>query len=124
MPGLDADLIQFAEQRAKMGGIASGDVEIAAGDGPGDDECGGFDAIGDDAVLRAFQLAHAFYTDGGGAGALDFGSHLVEQGGEIGDFGFARAVLKNGFAFGQRGGHEQVFGAGDGNFVEDDFACL
>ena len=39
------------------------------------------------------------------------------------DFGFAGSVLQNGFAFGQRGGHEQVFRAGDGDLVEDDFCA-
>ena len=43
------------------------------------------------------------------------------QRGEIGDFRFAGAVLHDRFAIGKRGGHEQVFSAGDGNFVEDNF---
>ena len=122
--GFDADFLQFAEHGAEVSGIASGDVEVAAGHGAGDEERAGFDAVGNDAVLRAFQFAYALHADGGCAGAFDFGSHFVEQGGEVGDFGFAGAVLQNGFAFGESGGHEQVFGAGDGDFVEDNFRAF
>jgi hypothetical protein len=43
-----------------------------------------------------------------------------EQIGEVGDFGFAGGVFEDGFAFGHDGGHEEVFGAGDGDAVEVD----
>ena len=49
---------------------------------------------------------------------------LLSKRRQIGDFGLARAILQNGFAFGQRGGHQQVFGAGNGNLVEDDAGAL
>ena len=49
-------------------------------------------------------------------------AHGVEQCCEVGDFGFAGAILHDGFALGQGRGHQQVFGAGDGDFVEDDLA--
>ena len=75
-------------------------------------------------MFRAVQFADAFYSDGGCAGAFDLCAHLVEQIGQIGDFGFAGAVLQDGFAFGERRGHQQVFGAGDGDLVEDDFSRL
>src|SRR5271168_1925739 len=106
-----------------MSGMTSGDVEVAAREGSGDQEGAGFDAIGDDAVLRALQFAHTFYADGGRASAFDFCSHFIEQVGEVGDFGLASGILQNGFAFGQSGGHEQVFGSGDGDFVKDDFGA-
>ena len=47
---------------------------------------------------------------------------LIEQRGQVDDLGLAGAVLQHGFAFGERGGHQQVFGAGDGDLVEDDVA--
>ena len=55
-----------------------------------------------------------------GAGAFDLCAHGDEQGGEVGDLGLAGAVLEDGFAVGEDGGHEEVFGAGDGDLVEDD----
>ena len=116
--------LKFAEQRVEMGGIAAGNVEIAAGHGARDEKGSGFDAVGNDAVLRAFQFAYAFHADGRRACAFDLCSHLVEKRGEVGDFGLAGAVLQNGFAFGESGGHEQVFGAGDGDFVEDNFRAF
>ena len=71
-----------------------------------------------------WSLATPLDADGGRARAFDVCAHGVEQRGEVGDFGLAGAVLHHGFAFGKRGGHEQVFGAGDGNFVEDNFGAL
>ncbi len=84
----------------------------------------GFDAVGNDAVLRAFQLAHAFDADGGRAGAFDLRSHFIQQIGQVGDFGFAGAVLQNGFSVGESRGHQQVFGAGDGDPVENNFSAF
>ena len=126
----DVDLVltptsfEFTKDCAEVSGIASGNVEVAAGHGAGDQEGAGFDAVGYDAVLRAFQFAHALHADGGGPCAFNFCSHFVEQGGEVADFGFAGAVLQNGFTFGESGGHEQIFGAGDGDLVENNFRAF
>src|SRR5712691_6465131 len=117
---LDADLVQLGEQRAEMTGVAACNVYVSAGQGAGDEESASFDPVGNDAVLRAVQLAHAVDANGGGAGALDARSHLVQQVGEVGDFGFAGAILQHGFAVGQGSSHEQVFSTGHGNFVEYD----
>ena len=67
-----------------------------------------------------WSLATPLTLDGGGAGAFDLGAHGDEQGGEVGDLGLAGAVFEEGFAVGEGGGHEEVFGAGDGDLVEDD----
>ena len=107
-----------------MGGVAAVDVEVAAGDGAGDEEGAGLDAVGVDAVARAVEFGDALDLDGGGAGAFDLRAHGDEQRGEVGDFGLARAVLEDGFAVGQGGGHQEVFGAGDGDLVEDDVRAL
>ena len=73
--------------------------------------------------LAPCSLADALDANRRSACALDFGAHGVEQGGEVGDLGFAGAILHDGFAVGERRGHEQVFGSGDGDFVEDDFSA-
>ena len=75
-------------------------------------------------MLRAFQLAHAFYADRGCACAFDASSHFVEKIGEVGDFGFAGAILEDGLAFRQSCGHQEIFGAGDGDLVEDDLCAF
>ena len=106
--------------RAEVSGVAVVDVEVAAGDGAGDEEGAGLDAVGIDAVACAVELGDALDADGGGAGAFDLRAHGDEQSGEVGDLGLASAVLEEGFAVGEDGGHEQVFGAGDGDLVEDD----
>ena len=121
---LDSDFMKLAEKRFEMRGIASRDVQIAASHRAGNDERAGFDAVGNDAVLRAFQLAHTFHANGGRAGALDLRSHFIQQIGEVGDFRLARAVLQDGLAVGESRGHEQVFGAGDGDLVENNFCAF
>ncbi len=74
--------------------------------------------------LAPCSLSTPLHADGGRAGALDVCAHLVEQGGEVDDLRLAGAILQDGLALGERGGHEQVFGAGDGDLVENDFGAL
>ena len=109
---------------AEMSGVAVGDAEVAAGDCAGDEEGSGLDAVGVDAVFCAVELVDSLDADGRRARALDLRAHGGEQRGEVGDFGFAGAVLEERFALGEDGGHEQVFGAGDGDLVEDDVRAL
>ena len=116
----DAALFEFGDECAEVFGFAAVDVEVAAGDGSGDEEGAGFDAVGVDAVAGAVEFGDALDADGAGAGAFDLCSHGDEEGGEVGDFGLAGAVFEDGFAFGEGGGHEEIFGAGDGDLVEDD----
>ena len=52
-------------------------VMLAAGDGAGDDERAGLDAVGHDAVLRAAQPLAALDLDRVGVGPLDLGAHLA-----------------------------------------------
>jgi hypothetical protein len=54
------------------------------------------------------------------ARAFDLCAHGGEQRGQVDDLGFARAIFHQGFAFGQHRGHQQVFGPGDGDLVEND----
>jgi len=75
---------------------------------------------GFDAMARAVEFGDALDADGAGAGAFDFCSHGGEEGGEVCDLGLAGAVFEDRFAFGESGGHEEIFGAGDGDLVEDD----
>ena len=67
-----------------------------------------------------WSFGDALDADGAGACAFDLCAHGDEQGGEVGDLGLAGAVFEEGFAVGEDGGHEEVFGAGDGDLVEDD----
>jgi hypothetical protein len=76
-------------------------------------------AVGVDAVARAVEAGDAVNAHGGRARALDPRAHGDEQLGEIDDFGLAGAVFEQGFAFGEDRGHEQIFGAGDGDAIED-----
>src|ERR1700675_3443441 len=81
--GFDADFVQFAEERVEVSRIASRDVEIASGHGAGNNEGSSFDAVGNDAMFGALQLAYAFNPDGPRSGAFDLRSHLVQKSGEV-----------------------------------------
>ena len=116
----DAALVEFSEQRSEVSGVAAVDVEVAAGDGAGHEEGAGLDAVRVDAVAGAVEFGDAVDLDGRRAGAFDVGAHGGEERGQVGDFGLAGAVFKDGFAVGEDGGHQEVFGAGDGDLVEDD----
>src|SRR6202051_2125913 len=79
----DADGLELGDDRAEVGGLAAVDVEVAAGDGAGDEEGAGLDAVGVDAVAGAVEFGDTFDLDGGGAGAFDLGAHGGEQGSEV-----------------------------------------
>ncbi len=116
----DAALFELGDEGAEVGGFAGVDVEVAAGDGSGDEEGSCLDAVGVDAVTGTVEAGDALNADGRGSGAFDLCSHGDEHGGEVGDFGLARAVFEEGFAVGEDGCHQEVFGSGDGDLVEDD----
>ena len=72
--------------------------DVAAGDAGGGQIGAGFDAVVVDGVLGAVQFFDALDGDGRGAGAVDLAAHLVEELGEVDDFGLARGVLNGGGA--------------------------
>ncbi len=106
-----------------MFGDETSDENVALGDGGGEDECAGFDAVGNDGVLGAVELFDAGDFDDGCASAFDFGAHFDEEVGDVFDFGLARGVADDGLAFGEDGGHEDVFGAGDGDAIKVNVAA-
>src|SRR5690348_17541720 len=81
--------------------LAAGYIEVAAGEHGGNNEGAGLDAVGNNAVPGAMQFFHSLNANGGGAGAFDFGAHLVEQRSEIGHLGLASAIVHQCFAFRQ-----------------------
>ena len=70
--------------------------------------------------LRRMQPRHALHSDAARAVAFDLRAHLDEQLGEIRDLRLLRGVLQHRFAVGQRGGHQQVLGAGHRDHVGRD----
>src|SRR5215472_10592240 len=59
-------------------------------------------------------------TNRGGARAFDPRAHLVEEHRQVGDFRLQGTVLHQGFAFGERCRHHEIFRAGYGDLLEDD----
>jgi len=105
-------------------GFATIDVEISAGDRSRDEKGSGFDAVRVDTMTRTVEFRDALNANGSSACSFDLRSHGDEQGSEIGDFGLAGAVLEDGLSLGKRGGHQEVFGSGNSDFVEDDVCAL
>ena len=91
--------------------LAAADDQVAARDGPGDQEGARFDAVGDDGVVGAGQTFDALDADGGSAGALDSRAHPDEQRRQVAHFRLARRVVEHGFPARQHGRHQQVLGA-------------
>ncbi len=93
-------------------------------DGGGDGEGAGLDAVGDDAIGDAVQLAYAVDLDSVGAGAGDLGAHLVEHLRQAGDLRLGGRIHQGGVALGQGGGEHQVLGADDAWVVEEYAAAV
>src|SRR5262249_12386525 len=75
-------------------------------------------------MAGSVKAGDALDLNGGSSCAFDPGSHGVEEAGKVGDLGLAGAVLEDGLSVSQDGGHEEVFGAGDGDLVEDDVSAF
>src|SRR5208283_1711925 len=110
--GLHASFPELLQDAGKVRGLASGDVESSR-----------LDAVGDNAVPSAVEFADALHANRRRAGALNLRAHGVEQSGEVSNLGLTGAVLHDRLTLGKRRGHEQVFGAGYGNSVEDDLGA-
>jgi hypothetical protein len=59
-------------------------------------------------------------TDAARCPAFDARAHRDQQLGQVDDLGLLRGVFQHRLAVGQRRGHQQVLGAGDGDHVGDD----
>jgi len=115
---------QLGDKRAQMIRLATGDVEIAAGDGPGDQKGSGLDTVGDNRVLRAAQFRDSFDADHAGSRTVYVRSHFREQSRQVHHLRLARRVMDDGLAACQHRGHHQVLGAGDRDAVEMHFGAF
>ena len=115
---------QLAQHRVQRVGLGVGGAHAAAGHGGGNQEGAGLDAVRHHRILGAVQRVDAVDGDDVAAGAFDFGAHGDQAARQVDHFGFARGVFQHGGAFGQRSGHHQVFGAGDGHHVHHDARAL
>src|SRR5215475_4660273 len=100
--------------------VAIGDVDVTSSQRSRGQEGSGLDAVGNDAVPCASKLERTFYPDCGCARAFDVCPHFIEQIGQVGDLRLAGTVLHDGFAIRKGGGHEKVFRASNGDFIEHD----
>jgi len=93
--------------------LAAAEGDPFTGDGAGDEEGTGFDAVGDDCVFGAVEFADSVDDDAAGSGTFDAGAHAGEEVGEVFDFWFHGSAFDDSSAFGEDGGHHEVAGAED-----------
>src|SRR5262249_16331554 len=90
----------------------------------GNQESACFDAIWNDLMCRPLQFRNALDDYGRCTCSFDLGTHTVEHSGEVNDFRFPSSVTEHSPALSESGGHHQVLGSCDGNFVECDFGAM
>ena len=78
------------------------------------------DAVGHHLVVATVQTFHALNADTATAVAFDLRAHFDEHLGQVTNFRLLRSVFQNGFTFGQRGGHQEIFSACDSHHVSGD----
>ena len=119
-----ANFTQLVERDIKDVGTRMRERHVTARGGDRAQEGRGFNAVSNNLVRCAMQALNAGDDEAIGADAIDFCAHGHEQVRQVRDFRLARGIVKNGFAFRQRGCHQQVFRAGDGDHVGDDARAL
>ena len=119
----DAGAAHRLDEGAEVLARGTGERDLAARDGAGDDERAGLDPVGDDPVLRAAQPFLALDLDGVGIGPLDVGAHLLEAGDEVVDLGLLGGGAQDGVAVGQGRREHRVLGAHDRHEREADLGA-
>ena len=104
---------------------ASLQQHVAAGRRHGAQEGAGLDAVGHDAVRGAVQALDALDADAARCrGPRSCAPMAISSSARSATSGSLRGVLEHRLALGQRGGHHQVLGAGDGDHVGGDARAL
>ena len=115
-----AGLAQLVERGIERCRHRAGKADATARCGGGGEVGPCFDAVRHDLVLRPAECGGAGDADHVAAGALDLRAHRAKAAREVEDLRFARGVLDQRLAFGERRGHHQVLGSRDGDEVHDD----
>ena len=115
-----AGLLEFGDHGPEMLGDHRRDAQVGAGDGRGEHEGAGFNAVRNHGVVGAVEPLHPGDGDGGGAGTPHPGTHGQQQAGQVYNFRFQRGVFDHRLAFGEGGGHHQGFGGAHAGAIEID----
>src|SRR5450631_3336553 len=82
------------------------------------------DTVGHHLVGDGVQGADALHHDHRCSGALDPGTHLGQERGDVDDLRLARSVCHGGPAVGQHRGHQDVLGSADAGEAQPDVATM
>lgn len=100
------------------------DKQVAAGYARRHHKGSRLDAVRHDAVFATMQAFHTPYAYDICALPCNIRSAGAQEVGQIDDLRLACRIFQYGFAFGQRGGHQQVFGTANGGKVKPDMRPL
>ena len=123
---VDTGSAQLVDHRIEVLRLRALQQHIAASGSNRAEESAGLDAVWNDAVrqLRRMQTADALDANTAAAMAFDLRAHRDQHLGQIANLGLLRSVFKQGLAIGQRRGHQEIFGPGDGDHVGGDACTL
>ena len=116
--------MEFFQHRRHIRHRGVGDGDLAAGDGRGGEIGPGLDAVAHDGIGGRRQRFDAVDGEDVGADAFDLGPHGGEEPGQVRHFGLLGGVDDSSGTLGQRGGHHQVFGAGNRGQVQGDVGAV
>src|SRR5688572_8096485 len=117
---LDVCFTQLGKKRVEVLGRRPFNYHFAAGDGGGEGEETGFEAVSQDTMAYTVKLRDALDFDNALAHALDLRSHLLEHPRDMHDLGLDGGVDDRCFPFGQHGGEDDVHRARDARVIEED----
>ena len=86
------------------------DPHLASCQGAGNEKGAGFDAVGDDLLLRIVQLFLASDVQSGGPDAPDLSAHLLQEVGQGHNLGLLGRIVDDGLALGAHRSHEGIAG--------------
>lgn len=113
-------LAQLEDHHLQRRELDARELDLTARDPARHQERARLDAVAGDRGLAGDELLDALDLDGRRSGAVDAGTHAVEEGRQGGDLGLAGGVLDDGGALGERRGAEQVLGRPHRRELQDD----
>lgn len=110
---IDPSQIELFAKRANQIETPAQKFDFAAAYRGGQHICAQLDSVGDNGVCRSAEAVNALNGNCGGAIAINLRAHAAQAIRKVHDFRLAGGVVDDGCAFGQSGGHHDVFGRTD-----------
>ena len=113
---------QLVDDRIQVVGAAIEQLHLTTGGGYRTQKCAGLNAVSHHLVRAAMQAFYPLNANPPRSVALNFCAHFDKHFSQVANLGLLSGVFQNGFALGQRGGHQKVFRARNRHHVSSDTA--